>query len=61
MSSRIEQIIGEIEEYVDSCKSVSYTHLDVYKRQLYSLLCGNDGNFYDHSVHILEERKIFCA
>ena len=28
---------------------------------LYILLCGNDGNFYDHSVHILEERKIFCA
>ena len=27
MSSRIEQIIQEIEEYVDSCKSVSYTHL----------------------------------
>ena len=34
MSSRIEQIIEEIEEYVDSCKyqplsttTVSYTHL----------------------------------
>ena len=49
-SSRIEQIIEEIEEYVESCRyqplsttkivvnkeeleAVSYTHLDVYKRQ----------------------------
>ena len=61
--SRIEQLIGEIEEYIDSCKfqalsnskiivnkeemeellvelrmripdAVSYTHLDVYKRQV---------------------------
>ena len=46
MSSRIEQIIQEIEEYVDSCKfqplsttkTVSYTHLDVYKRQTYKSL-----------------------
>ena len=72
MSSKIEQIIDEIEEYIDNCKphnfssskivvnrdeidelltelrmktpeAVSYTHLDVYKRQPDQELCSRYG------------------
>ena len=40
MSSRIEQIIGEIEEYVDSCKfqPLSTTKIVVNKEEIEELL-----------------------
>ena len=40
MSSRIEQIIDEIEEYIDSCKfqPLSTTKIIVYNDQIFVLL-----------------------
>ena len=31
-----------VEHYVNECESVSYTHLDVYKRQVCSLFIHNE-------------------